>query len=79
MLNNRLTLVDKEVTGESQTRLMKGRNILEGVLILCEAVHELKTHKKIGLIMKIDFEKAYDKVRLNFLEEVVTIKGFLKM
>jgi hypothetical protein len=29
--------------------------------------------------MKIDFEKAYDQVRWNFLEGVMTRKGFLKM
>jgi len=45
---------------------MKGRNILEGVVILHEVVHELKSSRKKGIILKIDFEKAYDKVRWAF-------------
>ena len=58
VLNNKLNRVVKEVIGESQTSFMKGRNILEGVVILHEVIHELKTKKKRGLIMKIDFEKT---------------------
>jgi hypothetical protein len=45
------------------------------VVILHEIIHELKTKKK-GLIMKIDFEKAYNKVKWKFLEEVMKTKKF---
>jgi len=76
-LNNRFIPIAKEVIGGSQTGFIKGRNILEGVVILHEVIHELKTSKKKGLIMKIDFEKAYDKVRWDFLEEVMLGKGLL--
>ena len=64
--------------GSSSSKLfgfIKGRNILVEVVILHEVIHELKTSKKKGLIMKIDFEKAYDNVRWNFLEEVMVGKG----
>jgi hypothetical protein len=41
---------------------MRGRNILEGVVILHESIHEL--HKKTKWSYpKNDFEKAYDKVK----------------
>ena len=62
VLNNRFTPIAEEVIGGNQSGFIKGRNILEGVVILHEVIHELKTSKKKGLIMKIDFEKAYDKV-----------------
>ena len=78
VLNNKLNRVVKEVIGESQTSFMEGRNILEGVVILHEVIHELRTKKKRGLIMKIDFEKTYDKVRSDFLEEVMRRKAFPK-
>jgi len=35
---------------------------MEGAVILHETLHELHTRKKDGVIFKIDFEKAYDKV-----------------
>jgi hypothetical protein len=34
-----------------------------GVVVLHELLHELRRSKRSGLILKIDFEKAYDKVR----------------
>jgi hypothetical protein len=42
---------------------MPGCHILEGVVVLHEMIHEL--HRKIldGVLLKIDFEKAYDKVK----------------
>jgi len=39
-------------------------------------LHELKATKNSGVILKLDFEKAYDKVDWNFLEEVLKRKGF---
>ena len=42
---------------------------MEGVVILYETLHELHTRKKDGVIFKIDFEKAYDKVNWNFLQQ----------
>jgi hypothetical protein len=46
VLTNRLSLVAKEAIGGSQTCFIKDRNILEGVVILHEIIHELKTKKK---------------------------------
>ena len=55
---------------------MRGRNILEGVVILHETVHKLHRKNQSGVIFKIDFEKAYDKVRWNFLIQTLRLKGF---
>lgn len=60
LLTGRLTLVAKEVIGTNQTCFMQGRNILEGVVILHELMHELSRSNGKGVILKIDFEKAYD-------------------
>jgi hypothetical protein len=54
---------------------MPGRHILEGVLVLHETipVH----HRKLdGVLLKIDFEKAYDKVNWDFLQQAMRMKGF---
>ena len=76
VLTNRFSPLAQSVIGSNQIGFVKGRNILEGVVVLHEVVHELKTTKRKGLIIKIDFEKAYDKVRWDFLEEVLSDKGF---
>jgi hypothetical protein len=55
---------------------MPSRNILEGVIVLHETIHELQRKKLNGLILKLDFEKAYDKVRWSFLQQALRMKGF---
>jgi hypothetical protein len=49
---------------------------LEGCVIIHEVLHELKQKNKKGVILKIDFEKAYDRVSWPFLSEVLERKGF---
>jgi hypothetical protein len=65
----------QKVIGSNQTGFIKGRNIFEGVVVLHEVLHELRISKQKGLILKIDFEKAYDRVNWNFLEQVLQGKG----
>jgi hypothetical protein len=55
---------------------MQGRNILDGVATLHETVHKLHSKKLNGVILKIDFEKAYDKVKWSFLQQTLRMKGF---
>jgi hypothetical protein len=55
---------------------MCGRNILEGVVILHKTVHELHRKNQDRVILKIDFEKAYDNVKWLFLFQTLRMKGF---
>jgi hypothetical protein len=73
---NRLNMVAKIVVSPMQTAFMPGRNIMEGVVVLHETIHELHTKKQYGVIFKIDFEKAYDKVKWSFLHQTLRMKGF---
>jgi hypothetical protein len=41
-------------------------------------LHEFKRYGRQGVLFKIDFEKAYDKVRWDFVFEVLREKGFLE-
>ena len=64
------------LVGETQTPLVQGRQILDGTLIACEAVHWLKSKKKEALIIKLDFHKAYDSVKWEFVDHVLDRMGF---
>jgi mannosylglycoprotein endo-beta-mannosidase len=72
----RLNTVADVVVRPSQTAFMQGRNILDGVVTLHETVHELHSKKLNGVILKLDFEKAYDKVKWSFLQQTLGMKGF---
>jgi hypothetical protein len=45
-----------------QTSFVKGRFITDGVMLLREVLRERKFRKQQGVVLKIDFEKTYDKV-----------------
>jgi hypothetical protein len=55
---------------------MHGRHILEGVVIVHKTIHELHRKKLDDVLLKIDFEKTYDKVNLSFLQQALCMKGF---
>ena len=55
---------------------MPGWHILEGVVVLHETLHEIHSKKLDGVIFKVDFEKAYDKVKWPFLQQAMRMKGF---
>jgi hypothetical protein len=63
----RLNSVADHVVLPTQTGFMQGRCILDGVVILHETTHELHRKKLNGVILKIDFEKTYDKVKWSFI------------
>jgi mannosylglycoprotein endo-beta-mannosidase len=63
---NRITGIAPRVIKPTQSAFMPGRNVLECVVILHETIHELQTKKMDGVLFKIDFEKAYDKVKWPF-------------
>jgi hypothetical protein len=76
VLTRRLTSVVDLVISMTQTAFIPGMNILEGVVILHKTLYELYRRKEKGIIMKLDFEKAYDKVSGDFLLEVLKKKKF---
>ena len=73
---NRVTSIASKVARPTQTAFIPGRNILEGVVVLQETIHELHRKKLDGVLFKIDLEKAYDKVKWSFLQQVLRMKGF---
>jgi hypothetical protein len=64
----RLNSVADQVVRPSQTVFMQGRHILDGVVTLHETIHEMHRKNLNGLILKIDFENTYDKVKWSFLQ-----------
>jgi hypothetical protein len=46
LLTGRITPIAEKVISESQTTFIKGRNILEGVVVLLEDLHEFRRTRK---------------------------------
>ncbi|XP_038704713.1 uncharacterized protein LOC120000656 [Tripterygium wilfordii] len=75
-LAERLKTALPYVISESQSTFMKGRQILDNILIANEVVHFIERRKKKGLLFKLDLEKAFDFVNWRYLDMVMLRMGF---
>src|SRR4051812_9967785 len=71
----RLSPIAHRIIAPSQMAFIKGRFIHDGALALHEIIHELKSKNLPAVLLKLDFEKAYDRVSWQFLREVLLRKG----
>nr|GEX90441.1 RNA-directed DNA polymerase, eukaryota, reverse transcriptase zinc-binding domain protein [Tanacetum cinerariifolium] len=75
-LFNRLVTVLDGIVDEIQSAFVMDRQILDGPFILNEIVHWCKNKKKQSMIFKVHFEKAYDSVRWDFIDDILRRFGF---
>jgi hypothetical protein len=73
---NMISQVAQKVISPSQMDFIPGHNIMEGVIVLHETLHEMHRKQQSGLILKLDFEKDYDKLNWNFIQQTLRMKGF---
>ncbi|GKV48782.1 hypothetical protein SLEP1_g55573 [Rubroshorea leprosula] len=76
LLANRLCKVLDTIIGEQQMAFIKGRQLVDGVVIANEVIDEAKKRKKKSSLFKVDFEKAYNKVCWNFIDYMLSRMGF---
>ncbi|GJW23891.1 RNA-directed DNA polymerase, eukaryota [Tanacetum coccineum] len=76
ILANRLVGVLGDIVNEVQYAFIVDRHILDGPFILNEVLQWCKKEIKQSLIFKVDFEKAYDSVWWDFLDDILKKFGF---
>nr|GEY26408.1 RNA-directed DNA polymerase, eukaryota, reverse transcriptase zinc-binding domain protein [Tanacetum cinerariifolium] len=76
ILANRLAGVLGDIVNEVQSAFVADRQIFDGPFILNEVIQWCKLKKKQSLVFKVDFEKAYDSVRWDFLDDILGKFGF---
>jgi hypothetical protein len=73
---NRMALVAQKIIRPLQITFMSGMNIMDWAAILHETIHKMHRKKLDSVIIKLDFEKTYDKVNWSFLQQTLRMKGF---
>ncbi|GJT31915.1 RNA-directed DNA polymerase, eukaryota, reverse transcriptase zinc-binding domain protein [Tanacetum coccineum] len=76
ILANRLSMVIGSCISPEQSAFIKDRNILDGPLVLSEMMAWHRKNKKKLMIFKVDFEKAFDSLKWDFLDLVMDKIGF---
>ena len=76
VLANRLKKVLEKVVSVDQNAFVRGKQILDALLIGNEVIDFWHKRKEEGLICKLDIEKGYDSINWNFLMKVLLKMGF---
>jgi len=76
VLAGRIRNVISSVIDDCQSTFFKERGILDSVLMANEVVEDIRRSGGSGLCLKVDFEKAYDLVRWEFLYDMLHRLGF---
>jgi hypothetical protein len=76
VLAARLAKVMNSAVATTQSTFIKGRCLVDGVMVTNEVIDLAKRSDRSCLILKVDFEKAYDSVDWGFLEYMLRRFGF---
>ncbi|XP_050890998.1 uncharacterized protein LOC127096474 [Lathyrus oleraceus] len=76
ILDLRLKRVIGKLISNKQSKFVPGRNISDGVLVVKEVLGLAKREDMSCLVLKVDYEKAYDIVSWNFLRLLFNKMGF---
>ncbi|KAK3220120.1 hypothetical protein Dsin_014090 [Dipteronia sinensis] len=76
ILANRIKKVMNSVIGENQMAFIQNRQLVDSYVIAKEIIQNWRKEMEGGLIVKIDFEKAYDSVDFQFLDTMMEGMGF---
>ena len=78
VLANRIKRVMDQIISQTHPAFVKGRQILDAVLIANEVVDSILRRKENGIMCKLDIEKTYDHISWEFLFQVLEMMGFGK-
>jgi hypothetical protein len=75
-MNNRLIHICDRLLAYNRSAFVKGSFILESVISAHKIIHEGVSRNRKGSVLKLDYEKAYDRVNWHFPEEMMSSRGF---
>jgi hypothetical protein len=75
-ITNRIAPISNRMIANNQTAFIKGRYILESVVAAHEVIHDVYSKKHSGLVLKLDYEKAYDRIDWEFLDSMLQSRNF---
>ncbi|KAH1063505.1 hypothetical protein J1N35_028492 [Gossypium stocksii] len=69
VIANRFKVIFPKIIGLEQAGFIVGRNIIDNIIIAQEVIHSMKcSAKRKWMTIKIDLEKAYDRVHWDFIK-----------
>ena len=77
-MTNRLNMIMPSLTAQNQSSFIPGCQIVDNIIIYQEALHSMRNRRtETGLMtIKIDMEKAYDRLSWGFIKDTLKMAGF---
>ncbi|KAH1130419.1 hypothetical protein J1N35_001797 [Gossypium stocksii] len=63
VIANRFKIIFPKIISQEQARFIIGRNILDNIIIAQEVIHSMHGKNKKWMAIKINWEKAYDRIQ----------------
>ncbi|KAG9446327.1 hypothetical protein H6P81_012455 [Aristolochia fimbriata] len=76
VLASRLKKVSASIISLQQSAFIKSRQILDAAMFIHEATHWFKKERKSAFILKLDLEKAFDRVNWKYLDQIMKKMNF---
>ena len=76
VIANRFRTVLPKIIGLDQKGFVDGRYMGEVTRTLYDTIDDAYLNNKKGIILSVDFEKAFDSVSFSFMEKVIELAGF---
>jgi hypothetical protein len=76
VISRRLKVILSKNISSEQFGFLEGRKIHEAIGVAQEGLHNIKTKKLRGVVVKIDLSKAYDRVNWLYLRMLMIHLGF---
>jgi hypothetical protein len=76
VIANRFKALLPLIVPENQGGFVKGRHIVDNIILVQEAIHSSVRRKEKGMVIKLDLANAFDRVRHEFLFEFMRKFGF---
>ena len=76
VISNRMKPYLDKIISRSQSGFLSGRNIAESTRLIYDIMHYAEVKKVEGLLLLIDFEKAFDSLSWTFIYKVLSYFGF---
>ena len=70
-ITNRIRPLLHSIISPEQKGFIEGRSISECTRLMLDIIHECEAQNKAGLILLVDFEKAFDSLSWNFIHEIL--------
>jgi exonuclease III len=75
-ISNRIKTVLPNLINEDQSGFVSGRYIGDNLRLLYDITHYLQNKQMPGLLVSLDFEKAFDSINWKYMHQVLKVFGF---